>query len=171
MFNDANASAKSRKENPSQEGLSGILNAKPVATDSKSDAFGYLENANAQAAAIEFRFGNGNITWFSYAWLGTWHFNPSEGLLLKFSGDLVYLVLLRGTNLDRPLRKDAISLTQGLQSHRILWVREQGRETGRAPVAETDDAAPIIDRIDIGQFESHDDLKAWLDQIAPAFNK
>ena len=31
--------------------------------------------------------------------------NPSEGLLLKFSGDLVYLVLIRGSNLDRPLNE------------------------------------------------------------------
>jgi hypothetical protein len=35
--------------------------------------------------------------------MGTWPYNPSEGLLLKFSGDLVYLVLIRGSNLAKPL--------------------------------------------------------------------
>ena len=39
------------------------------------------------------------------AWLGPWQYNPSEGLLLKFSGDLVYLVLIRGSNLDKPLER------------------------------------------------------------------
>jgi hypothetical protein len=28
--------------------------------------------------------------WFPYSWLGPWRYNPSEGLLLKFSGDVVY---------------------------------------------------------------------------------
>ena len=55
------------------------------------------------AGAVEFRFRDGNSTWFPYAWLGPWRYNPSEGLLLKFSGDLVYLVLIRGSNLDKPL--------------------------------------------------------------------
>jgi len=41
-------------------------------------------------------FRDGNSTWFPYAHMGTWKYNPSEGLLLKFSGDLVYLVLIRG---------------------------------------------------------------------------
>ena len=54
---------------------------------------------------MEFRFRDGNSMWFPYSWLGTWQFNPSEGLLLKFSGDLVYLVLIRGSNLDRPLKE------------------------------------------------------------------
>ncbi len=57
------------------------------------------------AAAVEFRFRDGNSMWFNYSWLGTWQYNPSEGLLLKFSGDLVYLVLIRGSNLDKPLKE------------------------------------------------------------------
>ncbi len=52
---------------------------------------------------MEFRFRNGNSEWFPYSWLGTWQYNPSEGLLVKFSGDLVYLVLIKGSNLDKPL--------------------------------------------------------------------
>ena len=49
-------------------------------------AFGYLRGIRDHSAAVEFRFRDGNSMWFPYSWLGTWRFNPSEGLLLKFSG-------------------------------------------------------------------------------------
>jgi len=38
---------------------------------------------------VEFRLRSGNSMWFPYAWLGPWRYDPSEGLLLKFSGDVV----------------------------------------------------------------------------------
>src|SRR5579863_541200 len=66
-------------------------------------AFGYLRGIRERADAVQVRFQNGNSRWFPYSWLGEWKFNPSDGLLLKFSGDLVYLVLIRGSNLSRPL--------------------------------------------------------------------
>ena len=49
-------------------------------------AFGYLRGIKDLPGAVEFRFKNGNSTWFPYSWLGPWFYNPSEGLLLKFSG-------------------------------------------------------------------------------------
>src|SRR5579871_6207142 len=67
--------------------------------EAKCEAFGYLRGLKDSSASVEFRFRNGTSIWFSYALLGTWQLNPSEGLLLKFSGDLVYLVLIRGSNL------------------------------------------------------------------------
>ena len=73
-------------------------------------AFGYLRGIR-DSAAVEFRFRDGNSMWFPYSWLGPWRFNPSEGLLLKFSGDLVYFVLIRGSNIDRPLDEGTINLT------------------------------------------------------------
>jgi hypothetical protein len=73
----------------------------------------------------EFRLGDGTSAFFPYALLGPWRYNPSEGLLLKFSGDLVYLVLIRGSNLDNPLNEGAINLTTGgLQRNRVVWIRE-----------------------------------------------
>ena len=120
-----------------QERLKGILSSeRPAAPspnkDSDADgaeascaAFGYLRGIRDQAASVEFRFRDGNSMWFPYGWLGTWQYNPSEGLLLKFSGDVVYLVLIRGSNLDKPLNEGAINLTRGgLQRHRVLWLRE-----------------------------------------------
>lgn len=160
-----------------QERLKGILRRDepggPPAKDLELDpgeascgAFGYLRGIRDHASAVEFRFRDGNSMWFPYAWLGTWKFNPSEGLLLKFSGDLVYLVLIRGSNLDKPLGDGTINLTHaGLQRHRVLWLREMSEEDIKK-VAET---GPTIDSIQVAEFESHSELKEWLNRTAPAF--
>ena len=129
-------------------------------------AFGYLRGIRERADALELRFRDGNSTWFPYGWLGNWEFNPSEGLLLKFSGDLVYLVLIRGSNLNRPLTDSTINLTTaGLQKHRVLWVREMNEEE----IRQIGESGPTIDRIEVVEFESHDALKQWLGKTAPAF--
>jgi hypothetical protein len=130
------------------------------------EAFGYLRGLRDQSAAVELRFRGGNSRWFPYAWMGPWQYNPSDGLLLKFSGDLVYLVLIRGSNIDRPLKEGAINLTHaGLQRHRVLWVREMTAEEIRQ-VGET---GPTIDSIKVAEFENHAALKDWLGKHAPEF--
>lgn len=129
-------------------------------------AFGYLRGIREHADALELRFQNGNSMWFPYSWLGTWQYNPSDGLLIKFSGDVVYLILVRGSNLDRPLSDTTTNLTSsGLQRHRIVWMREMSKEEARQ-VGET---APTIDSIEVMEFKSNDDLKEWLAKTAPAF--
>jgi hypothetical protein len=129
-------------------------------------AFGYLRGIRERADAIEIRFQNGNSTWFPYSWLGEWKFNPSDGLLLKFSGDLVYVVLIRGSNLDRPLSDTTTNLTtSGLQRHRIVWMREMSAEE----IRQVGESGPTIDRIEVAEFESNADLKTWLEANAPAF--
>ena len=161
-----------------QERLKGILHPeKPAPPPPKQEAdadegeascaaFGYLRGIRDHAGAVEFRFRDGNSAWFPYGWLGPWQYNPSEGLLLKFSGDLVYLVLIRGSNLDRPLNEGSINLTNaGLQRHRVLWVREMTEDEIRK-VGET---GPTIDSIEVAEFESQAGLKEWLGKHAPAF--
>ena len=75
------------------------------------------------SAAVVFRIGDVNSARFRFGWLGPWRYNPSEGLLLKFSGDLVYLVLIRGSNLDKPLNEGAS------ESGTSLWrVQSNGEE-------------------------------------------
>lgn len=129
-------------------------------------AFGYLRGIRERADAVEFRFRDGNSVWFPYSWLGNWWFNPSEGVLLKFSGDLVYLVLIRGSNLDKPLKTMAIDLLHaGLQRHRVIWIREMNDEE-KATIGESE---PTIDSINVVEFESNAALKEWLGQTAPAF--
>ena len=81
-------------------------------------AFGYLRGIRDQALSLEFRFANGNREAFPYSWLGPATYNPSAGLLLKFVGDLIYLVLLEGSNLNA-LVNGAVSLyDRGIQRHR-----------------------------------------------------
>jgi hypothetical protein len=129
-------------------------------------AFGYLRGLRDQSSAVELRFRSGNSMWFPYSWMGNWQYHPSDGLLLKFSGDLVYLVLIRGSNIDRPLNEGSINLTHaGLQRHRVLWVREMTADEIRQ-VGET---GPTIDSIEVAEFETHSDLKEWLIKRAPEF--
>lgn len=129
-------------------------------------AFGYLRGIRDRAESIEIRFLNGNSTWFPYTWLGNWQFNPSAGLMLKFTGDVVYLVLIRGSNLDRPLTETNTNLTSsGLQRHRIVWMREMTEEEIRQ-VGET---GPTIDSIQVAEFESQEAIKEWLQKNAPTF--
>ncbi len=129
-------------------------------------AFGYLRGIRDASASVEFRLRTGSSTWFPYGWLGPWQFNPSEGLLLKFSGDVVYLVLIRGSNLDKPLADGSINLTHaGLQRHRVLWVREMTKEE----IERVGETGPTIDSIVIAEFGSQDAIKEWLQRNAPAF--
>jgi len=129
-------------------------------------AFGYLRGIRERAESIELRFLTGNSTWFPYNWLGNWQFNPSEGLLLKFSGDVVYLVLVKGSNLNRPLAETNTNLTSsGLQRHRIVWMREMSEEE----IRQVGEAGPTIDSIRVAEFESQDAIKEWLQKNAPSF--
>ncbi len=129
-------------------------------------AFGYLRGIKDASAALEFRFKNGNSVWFPYTWLGNWQYNPSEGLLLKFSGDLVYLVIIRGSNLDRPLNEGDVNLLHaGLSRHRVVWIREMPTEE----IRKVGEKGPTIESIELAEFESHDALNVWLAAKAPAF--
>ncbi len=160
-----------------QERLKGILNsggqsgnlpkeAEAEEAEVSCGAFGYLRGIRDLPGSVEFRFRDGNSAWFPYAWLGPWRYNPSEGLLLKFSGDLVYLVLIRGSNLDKPLNEGAINLTTGgLQRNRVVWIREMSKED----IRQIGDSGPTIDTIQVQEFESQAALKEWLVKNAPAF--
>lgn len=162
-----------------QDQLKGILHAdgshvsRLARKDAESDepeavcaAFGYLRGIRDYPGMLELRLRNGVSVWFPYSWLGPWWYDPSEGLLLKFSGDLIYLVLIRGSNLNKPLGEGSINLTTGgLQRQRIVWIREMTEEESRR-VGET---GPTVDSISIAEFESHKALKDWVMQHAPAF--
>lgn len=161
-----------------QDRLKGILRAEGKAAgppprpadgdggEGACTAFGYLRGLRERADAIEFRLRTGTSVWFPYGWLGTWKFDPSEGLLLKFTGDLVYLVLVRGSNLDRPLADSTINLTSaGLQRHRVVWVKEMTEEE----VRQAGESVPTIDSIQVAEFETPAALKQWVGAHAPSF--
>lgn len=138
----------------------------PDSGEASCVAFGYLRNLRERAEAVEFRFRDGNSVWFPYHWLGVWKFNASEGLLLKFAGDLTSLVLIRGSNLDRSPGDASIDLIRaGLQRHRVLWVREMSEED----IRQVGENGPTIDSIHVVEFESNAELKEWLEKTAKGF--
>ena len=131
-------------------------------------AFGYLRGIRDRAITLEIRSKDGNTRWFPYSLMGACQFNPSEGILLKFSGDLIYLVLIRGSNLDAPINDGQMNLTAaGLQRHRVVWIREMPEED----IKLVGDKGPTIDSIVVEEFESHADFREWLGRHAPAFVK
>lgn len=128
--------------------------------------FGYLRGIREKADCLEVRFKSGNSTWLPYNWFGSWKFDRSHGLLLKFSGDVVYLVLVTGSNLDRPLVDTTTNLTtSGLQRRRIVWMREMSDDE----IRQVGESGPTIDSIRILEFESTAELNKWLEQHAPWF--
>ncbi len=128
-------------------------------------AFGYLRGLDARAIAVRFCFRSGTSVCMPYAWLGPWEFNPSVGLLIKFAGDAVTLLLIRGSNLDMQVN-GAVNLTKwGLQRHRITWVREMDEDEIRT----IGESGPTVDKIAAGTFASHEKLQEWVRQTAPAF--
>ncbi|HEV3188899.1 MAG TPA: hypothetical protein VGY54_00305 [Polyangiaceae bacterium] len=144
----------------------------PKQSDSEKDAaegacsaYGYLRGIRDHALAIEFRFRDGTTETFPYSWLGPWRYNPSVGILLKFTGDLVTLVLIRGSNLDA-LVGQAMSLTdRGLARHRITFIREMEDEELRA----AGKGEPTIDAIEVEEFERMEEQREWMQRVAPAF--
>ena len=131
-------------------------------------AFGFLRWLRDRALAVEFRRANGNTEAFPYSRLGPVRYDPSVGLLLRFTGDVVTLVLIRGSNLDAPVGGGAVNLTdRGFLRHRVLWVREMTADEARA----AGKAEPTVDAIEIAEFESSADLQAWLGKAAPAFQR
>jgi mannose/fructose/N-acetylgalactosamine-specific phosphotransferase system component IIB len=86
--------------------------------------------------------------------------------LLKFTSDVTTLVLIRGSNLDALVDDKAINLTdRGFQRHRILWVREMAE----AELRQVGEGGPTIDRIEVGECESGEEMREWLKKEAPAF--
>jgi hypothetical protein len=140
-----------------------------AAEEESCPAFGFLRGLRDRALAIEFRFRTGDSAWYPYSWLGPFRHNPSAGLLLKFSGDVVTLVLIRGSNLDALVTPHGINLTdRGLQRHRITYVREMEEDELR----KVGEGGPTIDRIEIAEFaadEAREEQRAWLQKHAPAF--
>jgi hypothetical protein len=98
--------------------------------------------------------------------MGPWKYDPSEGLMLTFNSAAVYVVLIRGSNLAKPLNEGAINLTHaGLQRHRVLFIREMSEDE----ITKVGDTGPTIDSIEVAEFDSHEAIKAWVTKKAPAF--
>jgi hypothetical protein len=140
--------------------------ATPSETDEEAcAAYGYMRGIRDRSLAIEFRYRDGNSDFYPYSWLGPWRYNPSAGLLLKFTGDVTTLVLIRGSNLDA-LVNQSINLTdRGIARHRISWLKEMDEDALRM----VGKGQPTIDRIEVGEFQSHEEAQEWLKKAASVF--
>ncbi|HEY2787039.1 MAG TPA: hypothetical protein VGJ05_18910 [Fimbriiglobus sp.] len=134
--------------------------------DESCPAFGFLRGLRDRSLMLEFRLKNGNTEAFSYHLLSSIRYNPSVGLLLKFSGDVVTLVLIHGSNLDFVLKDRAVNLTdRGIYRHRVTFVREMNEtELSRAGANQ-----PTIDHILLKELDSIDEQTEWIQKTAPVF--
>jgi len=128
-------------------------------------AFGYVRGLQDRALAVAFRFRSGDSECYPYSCLVSYRFNPSVGVLLKFSGDVVTLVLIRGSNLDAVVGGSTNLTDRGFQRHRVLWVREMDEDELRR----AGEAEPTIDGIDIAEFQTTEEQAEWLKKRAAAF--
>ena len=124
-------------------------------------AFGYLRGIRDRALSIEFRLAGGNSAAFPYSWLGPVQYNPSHGLLLKFTGDLVYLVLIEGSNLNAVANGVVSLYERGIQWHRITFVREMTRQQ----VEKAGEGEVTVERIRTLSYRPDDEPKdvEWLE--------
>ena len=110
---------------------------------------------------MRFLFRSGSSVCLSYGSLGPWEHQPSAGLLVKFTGDLVVLVLIRGSNLDAEIGRAAVNLTdRGMQRQRITWVREMDEDELRR----AGEGEPTVDlwAVDVRRFGPHANNRAFL---------
>jgi hypothetical protein len=137
----------------------------PESDEEACAAFGYLRGLQDRALEVEFRRRDGTSEAYPYSCLASRRFDPSVGLLLKYTADVVTLVLICGSNLDMPV-KGTVNLTdRGFQRHRITWVREMDEDELRR----VGDSGPTIDAIHIAAFETAKEQHDWLKKMAPAF--
>jgi hypothetical protein len=105
----------------------GTAPADPNSDEEECRAFGYLRGIRDRALSIEFRFADGHSLAFPYSSLGTMQYQPSAGILLKFTADQLYLVLLEGSNLNALVNGSVSLYDRGIQRHRVTWVCEMPR--------------------------------------------
>jgi hypothetical protein len=122
----------------------------PIAPQSDDEecetpSFGFLRGIRDRALNIEFRRSKeGDEVSFPYCWLGLTRYHPSVGIQILFTGSELYLVTLRGRNLNSCM--SGVSLyDRGLLRHRVTWVREASRDESRL----LPESTCIIERIEI----------------------
>ena len=103
-------------------------------------AFGWLRGSKERAYMLEIRRKDGNIKALGYAWLESCDFDPSDGIILRFTGQAVRLV---GRNLNREMRPH-LKLFEGLVRHRIPWIQEADEPT----VMTAAQQATLIERVE-----------------------
>ncbi len=121
-------------------------------------SFGYLRGVRERALELEFRRNDpGDSFTFPYTWLGPTRHHPSTGIQLLFVGPDLFLVTLRGRNLNRTGEGGVSLYERGLLRHRITWVRDVPREESKG----LDPAEAVIERIEIATISPEQAAKAF----------
>ena len=129
-------------------------------------AFGYLRGLHERSLTLELRFKTGDREAYPYGLLASVRFNPSAGILLKLTSDVVTLIFIKGSNLDLPVHLGAVDLIErGLERHRVTYIREMDEHELR----KAGEREPTIDRIEVAECESQEEIREWLGKTAAAF--
>jgi hypothetical protein len=83
-------------------------------------AFGWLRGVQDRALMLEIRHKDGRVTAKGYSWLQSAEFDPSEGITLNFSGEMIRI---SGRNLNAEPRPN-VRLFAGILRHRVPWIQE-----------------------------------------------
>lgn len=103
---------------------SGVATATPSSSETDDlGAFGWLRGIKDRAIALELRKKDGNIVAFSYGYVSSVEFDPSEGITLHAAGQAIRI---KGRNLNAEVRP-TVRLYEGLVRQRVPWVRESDR--------------------------------------------
>jgi hypothetical protein len=145
--------------------LGGLPSEPAESVDAEEDechAFGFLRGVRDRALFLELRFANGNRHALPYSWLGPALYNPSAGILLKFVGDNITLVLIEGSNLNSHV--GGLNLfDRGILRNRVSWIREMTRQ-------ESERIGPqglVIDRFRMTSYRSDEEPKdaGWIERF------
>jgi hypothetical protein len=88
-------------------------------------AFGWLRGVQDRALMLEIRHKDGRVTAKGYSWLQSAEFDPSEGITLNFSGEMIRIL---GRNLNAEPRPN-VQLFAGILRHRVPWIQEADEPT------------------------------------------
>jgi hypothetical protein len=128
----------------------------PDEEEGETSAFGFLRGIRDRALNVEFRRAEeGDEVSFPYGWLGPTRYHPSVGIQMLFAGSELFLVTLRGRNLNADLT--GANLYPWLLRHRVTWCRELTQEESRT----LPDTACVIERIEIQVVSSEEAARSF----------
>ena len=109
-------------------------------------SFGFLRSTSGRAMHLEFRRrGQGDSFSLPYSWLGPTRYHPSDGVVMVFSAGDLFLVRIRGRNLNRLTERGVSLYDRGILRHRVTWVREAAE--GQSETDREDDC--VVSRIEV----------------------
>lgn len=123
----------------------------------ETPSFGFLRGVRERALNIEFRrTSEADEVSFPYAWLGPTRHCPSVGIQMLFAGSELYLVILRGRNLNTVFKGMSL-YDRGLLRQRVTWVREATRDESRLLAEST----CVVEKVEIQVVTEEEAAKAF----------